>query len=151
MVFDIVWQAHSLNFVPDASEVFRQVNVVIKSGGRYRLHFANPFVFGLWLEEWSGRGYPLNREYRDGPLLRRDPYWYFDTGTGKRRKVAAPMEFVHTLRTVINGLVSNSFKICGIWEDQTGNIEAEPGSWEHLKAVAPPWLTVMCEYAPAQG
>ncbi len=147
--FDVIWQAHSLNFVPEVSDMFRQVSLVIRENGRYRLHFANPFVVGLWLEEWSGRGYPLNREYRDGPLLRRDPHWYFDTGKGERQKVAAPKEFVHTLSKVINSLIANSFRICGVWEDHTGNIKAKPGSWEHLKAVAPPWLTVVCEYAPA--
>jgi SAM-dependent methyltransferase len=145
--FDVVWQAHSLNFVPEVSEVFHQVGLVIRKDGRYRLHFANPFVFGLWLEKWSGRGYPLHREYRDGSFLRCDPHWYFDTGKGKRQKVAAPKEFVHTLSKVINSLISNSFRLCGIWEDHTGNITAKPGSWEHFKAIAPPWLTVVCERA----
>lgn len=145
--FDLVWQAHSINFVPTATDVFHQVRRVVRRQGRYRFQFANPFVFGLWLEPSHG-GYLLTREYRDGPLTRRDPAWYFDSSTGERQKVAAPREFVHTLSTIINGLIDSSFIVRGLWEDQTGSIEAEPGSWEHFKAVAPPWLTVIAEFAP---
>ena len=146
--FDIVWQAHSLNFVPNATDVFRQVSLVVRKKSYYRLHFANPFVFGLWLEEWNGRGYSLHRSYTDGPFRRRDPHWYFDAGKGNRKKVTAPKEFVHSLSTIINGLNASSFRIRGLWEDNSGNFRAKPGSWEHFKAIAPPWLTVLCEYAP---
>jgi SAM-dependent methyltransferase len=146
--FDLVWQAHSLNFVPDSLQVFQQVRLVIKKGGLYRLQITNPFVFGLWLEKWQRGGYPLNRPYGNGAFHRKDPNLYFDTADGKRARAEAPKEFSHTLGTIINGLVANSFRICGLWEDNTGNIKAKPGSWAHLKAIAPPWITLLCEYVP---
>jgi SAM-dependent methyltransferase len=146
--FDLVWHGYSINFVPDAFTVFRQVSSVMREKGQYRLHFANPFVFGLWLEKWTEHGYPLGRPYTDGPFHRDDPYWSFSLADGGRARARAPKEFVHTLSAVVNALISNSFTICGVWEDRTGNIDAEPGSWEHLKAVAPPWLTVFSRYFP---
>ena len=36
--FDIVWHAHSLNFIPDPRPVFDEVARVLRADGRYRLH-----------------------------------------------------------------------------------------------------------------
>jgi len=89
--FDVVWHAHSLNFVPDAAAVFDQVMRVIRTGGLYRLHYTNPFVHGMWEEDWDGRGYPLYRPYVDGAEVSyRDPCWDVDDGTGRRRRVRGP-------------------------------------------------------------
>ncbi|MEO7022585.1 MAG: class I SAM-dependent methyltransferase, partial [Ktedonobacteraceae bacterium] len=41
--FDIVGHPYSLNFVPDARAVFREVARVLSAGGMYYVHCANPF------------------------------------------------------------------------------------------------------------
>ena len=41
--FDVVYQPYSLNFVPDASQVFGQVAGVMRPGGVYHFMCANPF------------------------------------------------------------------------------------------------------------
>lgn len=46
--FDIVWRAHSINFVPDVRLVFTEVSRVLDIGGLYRLEFTNPFIHGSW-------------------------------------------------------------------------------------------------------
>jgi 2-polyprenyl-3-methyl-5-hydroxy-6-metoxy-1,4-benzoquinol methylase len=52
--FDIVWHAHSLNFVPDVGEVFDQVVRVLRPGGQYRLSCWNPMAHGLD-QSWNAR------------------------------------------------------------------------------------------------
>ena len=41
-----------------------------------------------------------------------------------------------------------SDRLLGVWEESSGDPAAEPGTWEHLKAVAPPWLTFWAIYRP---
>src|SRR5262249_9362263 len=45
--FDIVWHPYSLNFVPDARAVFREVARIMRPGGLYHVQTANPFVSGI--------------------------------------------------------------------------------------------------------
>ena len=45
--FDIVWHAHSLNFVPDATTVFAEVARILRPGGKYRLSCHNPYIHGV--------------------------------------------------------------------------------------------------------
>jgi hypothetical protein len=59
-----------------------------------------------------------------------------------------PREFRHTLSTVVNGLVDTGFTIRRL-SDQTSiypDSDAEPGTWDHFVAIAPPWLLVLCDY-----
>jgi SAM-dependent methyltransferase len=140
--FDLVWHGHSINFVPDVACVFREVTSVLRPGGLYRLHFVNPFVHGLWLEPWSG-GYPLRRPYLDGAVVDGlDELWRFQDGHGAEHAMPGPPEFRHTLGTIINTLIRTGFEIRGLWEENTGDLNAVPGSWQHFKAIAPPWLAI---------
>lgn len=52
--FDVVHQPYSINFVPDAVEVFRQVARILRIGGIYRFAFANPFVSSAAQNDWNG-------------------------------------------------------------------------------------------------
>ena len=147
--FDIVWHAFSINFVPETKVVFHEVARVLRVTGLYRIEWANPFVAGLGEEAWNGAGYPLTRPYFDGAeLIFADPYWEVDGGDGGSKRAKGPREFRHTLSTVINGLVERGFVILGVWEESSGDPQAEPGTWEHYKAIAPPWLTLWATYRP---
>ena len=46
------------------------------------------------------------------------------------------------------GMVNLGFVILGLWEDVSADPGAEPGSWEHFKSIAPPWLTIWAGYWP---
>jgi SAM-dependent methyltransferase len=77
--FDLVWHSYSLNFVPDARAVFRQVARVVRRGGLYRLMCANPFVLGAGPRDWDGRGYALTQTYAEGEVVSGvDEQWVYE-------------------------------------------------------------------------
>jgi len=146
--FDLVWHAHSLNFVPEPGRVFAEVARVLRQGGLYRLHCSNPFTHSVDDSHWDERGYALKEPYVDGEIILDDPHWEFEDTEGAPRRVEGPREFRHTLNTLVTGLIEQDFIMLGIWEDRSGDPEAEPGSWDHFKAIAPPWLTFWAAYRP---
>ncbi len=146
--FDVVWHAHSLNFVPDADRVFAEVGRVIRPGGLYRVELVNPFVHGLWQDDWDD-GYRLRLPYTDGAeVVRADAYWEFTDEAGKKRRVKGPREFRHALGGVVNGLIARGFVLLGLWEHEGGDPEAPPGTWSHFEAILPPWLTLWARHEP---
>ena len=150
--FDIIYHAHSLNFVPDARQVFREVARVLRQGGLYRMSCSNPFYHGMEEGNWTGEGYLLKLPYDDGAEMGYDdPYWEFDAGDGTTRRVQGPREFRHSLNTLVNGLVEQGFVVLGAWEHPSGAGDAEPGRWEHFLTVAPPYLTFWASLAPLDG
>lgn len=140
--FDIVWQAHSINFVPGVGEVFSEVTRVLSPGGAYRLEFTNPFILGTWEDSWTGTGYLVAGPYRDGEV-RIDGPWTFDDEAGKPVAVDGPREFRHTFGTIVNGLTAAGLAVAGLWEDVDGDLSAAAGSWEHFRAFAAPWILVV--------
>lgn len=153
--FDIVYQPYSINYIPSIEEVFDEVNRVLKPSGVYDLMFHNPFVHGTWKdgcwgnewqkeELWEGKGYPIWQPYKDGyPIKTSDPNWNFTNKENEAVKLESPQEYRHTLSTVLNGLINRGFEILN-FKEETGSGENEkPGSWEHYKSCAPPWLYVI--------
>ncbi|MCO5199663.1 MAG: class I SAM-dependent methyltransferase [Anaerolineae bacterium] len=142
--FDIVWQAYSINFVPNPRPVLAEVARVLRPGGLFRIEFMNPFTGVLEESEWRDRGYPLRRRYGDGELVWDDDLWDVEQEDGSIIRVPGPREFSHSMSTMINTLVANRLQVIGFWEVQPLNPNAAPGTWEHLVAVAPPWLQFWC-------
>ncbi len=142
--FDLVWQPYSLNFVDDARAVLAGVARLLRPGGFYRLQFANPFVVELDETLWDGRGYPLKLPYVDGAELAvENPDWVVRQADGTERVMTGPREFRHTLSAVVNTLIAQGFVLLGLWEDSEDTApdpQAEPGTWAHFVAVAPPYL-----------
>jgi hypothetical protein len=97
--------------------------------------------------DWNGEGYVLKRPYIDGAeVIFEDTHW--DVG---EQRVEGPREFNHSLSTLVNTLVRYGFVIRGLWEDAEGStpdLNAEPGSWEHFIAIAPPFMIVVATYEP---
>ncbi len=148
--FDVVYQPHSINFVPEVGPVFAEVARVLRRGGLYYLQWHNPFTQPLDESDWDGRGYALRVPYTDGELEIDDPHWDIDAADGSKVRVVGPREFRHRLGTVVNGLISLGFAVLGLWESNDGNADAdaEPGTWEHFQAVSPPYLTLWAAYRP---
>ncbi len=149
-VFDVVWHAFSINFVPDAGQVFDQVQRVVRPGGLYRLQWHNPFIVGVDESDWNGQGYSVQRHYQNGEIEFHTPYWDVPNLDGVRQKVEGPHEFNHTLSTILNGLIQRGFNLLGLWEVETLNPSAALGTWDHLQSVLPPWLTVWARYTAGQ-
>lgn len=144
---DIVWQPYSLNFVPDAAQVFHEVARVLRHHGLYYFNCANPFVCGLTERDWNGAGYVLKQPYQAGAeITYADAPWVHQSG----ETVPQPREYRHTLSTLVNGLVAQGFVIRHVADDRDFNPDptADPGTWEHFTAIAPPWLSFWTSYCP---
>jgi SAM-dependent methyltransferase len=148
--FDVVYQPYSINFVPEVGPVFAEVARVLRKGGLYYLQWHNPFAQPLDERDWDGRGYALRVPYTEGELELDDPHWDIDAGDGGTVRIVGPREFRHKLSTVANGLISLGFSVLGLWEstDSNADADAEPGTWEHFQAVAPPYLTLWAALRP---
>jgi len=148
--FDLVYQPYSLNFVPNARVVFHEVARVLRNGGSYYFNCANPFASGLVASDWNGTGYPLKQPYVDGAAMTYvDEAWVF-RGASPQPSINKPKEYRHTLSTLINGLIEQSFVIERVMEEHFGtpDINAAPGTMEHLSAIAPPWIKFWTSYRP---
>lgn len=147
-LFDVVYQAYSINFVPEVSKVFKGVKRVLRPGGLYRLAFANPFTMTVdeekWtIDAWDEGAYPLTHPYIDGfETTTLYPHWDVQDEDGTWRKIESPREFRHALSTIINELTKLDFTILCLHETTSSKEDPEPGSWDHFMAVAVPYLTV---------
>jgi SAM-dependent methyltransferase len=139
--FDVVWHAYSINFVPEALPVLREVTRVLAPGGFYRIEFANPFVFEVDERSWTGEGYLLRRPYVDGAEMV-DTTWDVWAEDGSTIRIEGPREFRHAMSTMVNGMVAQGLVILGLWEAESPHPAAAPGTWDHYMTVAPPFLTV---------
>lgn len=147
--FDVVYQAYSINFVPEVAKVFRGVKRVLRPGGLYRVEFANPFTMTVddekWLKDsrWKEGAYPLMHPYVDGfETTKIYPHWDVQNADGTWQKITSPREFRHALSTIINELTKLDFTILCLHETTSREEDPEPGTWEHFMAVAVPYLTV---------
>ena len=149
--FDIVWHPYSLNFVPDARAVFREVARVLRPRGLYYLQCANPFCWGLAPQDWNGSAYPLKYPYLQGvETIASDQDWVYERSETSAETIPGPREYRHTLSTLINGLAEQGFVIRHLSEevDLTPDLQAQPGTWDHFVAFAPPWLAFWTLYCP---
>ncbi len=142
--FDLVWHPYSINFVPDARAVFREVVRVVRLGGLYRLMCANPFVMGASPRDWDGRGYALTRTYAEGELVTAaDEQWVYD----REPQAQAPpsREYRHGLGTLMEGLAEHGFRVLRATEDVSTypDPSAGPGTWPHFVSVVRPWLAFL--------
>jgi len=140
--FDIIWQPYSINFVPDAETVIREVGRAIRPGGYYHLDFSNPF-WSMDENDWLPQGYPVKQPYITGSQLQySDPNWTFTNDLDVEQTIEGPREFLHALGTIMNSLVQSGFIMLGLKEWPVGDPSAEPGTWEHLLTIIPPFLTI---------
>ena len=124
--FDIVWAAHGINFVPNARAVIAECSRVLRAGGFFRIEFTNPYAHTLW-DRWNGQGYLVSEPYEDGAeVAESDPFWDVETPEGSHKRI----------------------RLQGVWEHESGDRDAEPGSWHHFESRMPPWLTVWATRAP---
>ena len=137
--FDLVWQAYSINFIPDPLPVLAEVGRVLRAGGRYYLQFSNP-SWTMEESDWTEQGYPLRVPIQQGRELNHlDPHWDVDDSEGNVQKILGPREWMHTYGTLVNGLGRNGLYVYAMYEGPPGDISAEPGSWDHLRAWLPIW------------
>jgi len=150
--FDLVWHSYSINFVPDARAVFREVARVLRPGGLYHFMCANPFVMGASSRDWDGRGYALTLAYVEGAEVAGfDEEWVYDRAG--REPVPPGREYRHGLGTLVGGLSEHGFRILWASEDESmcPDPQAAPGTWDHFVSVVRPWLTFLSRRDPPAG
>lgn len=143
--FDVVWHAHSINFVPTTQPVFDGVARILRSGGYYHLSFHNPFTHGMDDVKWNGVGYLMSEPYIDGAEIDHDrlfevPEWTFENEYGAQHRIRGPREFRHTLSNILNGLTRRGFVLQRFGEETTDSVNPAPGSWEHYLSVVAPYM-----------
>lgn len=153
--FDIVCHPYSINYIPDVSKVFSEVSRVLKPNGLYDLMFHNPFLHGSWKsacwegkwekeELWEEKGYPVWQPYKNGyPIKTVDPDWNFTNSENKEVKIGGPQEYRLTMSRIINGLIERDLEILKFKEEVGLDYESQPGTWEHYKSCAPPWIYML--------
>jgi SAM-dependent methyltransferase len=146
--FDVVWHAHSITFIPEVQTVFAEVARVLRPGGIYHMSCNNPYSAGVDERDWNGTAYPLKDRYVDGELVFADDHWDIGYDDGTSTRVRGPREFRHTMSTLLNGMAERGLILLSFWEDTGDDPDAEPGTWEHLKSVAPPFIGFWTCYRP---
>lgn len=98
--FDIVCQVASCSWIPDIRPVYEQVARVLRSGGLYRVDFANP------VSEF--RDHP---EAQDGgvPLSVKEMVYHHDDRPDD-------IQFRHSLSEVFNGLLDTGFELQRVFD-----------------------------------
>jgi SAM-dependent methyltransferase len=147
--FDIVSHSYSINFVPDARAVFREVARVARAGALYRVMCANPFVMGATPRDWDGRGYTLSSPYAGGAVVQgEDEGWVYEGGAPD--PAPPPREYRHGFAALVGGMAEAGFRILRASEDESldPDPDATPGTWDHFVTVVRPWLTFLSRREP---
>ncbi|MEM7332780.1 MAG: class I SAM-dependent methyltransferase [Chloroflexota bacterium] len=140
--FDLVFQPYSINFVPEASTVIADVSRLLRKNGVYNLEFGNPF-WTMEESDWLEQGYPVKQPYITGKeFLYVNNTWEVEDANGNIQKVEGPKEFLHTYSEIINSFIQNGLMIFHFTEYPKGDNRAEPGSWDHLCSIVPPFITI---------
>jgi ubiquinone/menaquinone biosynthesis C-methylase UbiE len=110
--FDLVYQADSMAYVPDARQVYSEVARVTRTGAIYAVAFTNP---AAEFAEWDGEAYRIAVPYAEKTLPK--PDW--------------AAEFRHYMGEIFNGLIDLGFSIQQVEENPAylRGAQARPGSW----------------------
>lgn len=144
--FDLVWHCHSLVFIDDVDQVFREVSRVLARGGTYVTSTMHPTTLRLY-RTFDGRGWqPLSSYYEDGPIPWKDDAaatWEWEEG----KVLARTIEYAHRIETLVNGIVAAGMLVDGLWEYTDYAIEpkAQPGTDEHLETLFPPFVAIRAQ------
>ena len=112
-------------------------------GGIYFLATSNPFTLGVTETSWNGVGYLLNRPYLQSDLIvSQDAEWVYEEGKRPAPVETDSREYRHTLSNLLNSLFAEGFSLFHMSDSQHCNPDfgSEPGTWDHLASVAPPFL-----------
>ena len=119
--FDLVYQGHCMAWVPDVRQIYSGVVRVLRTGGIYRVDFANPATECMD-NSWDGEGYRITVPYAVTEYIERP-----DNGPDG-------IQFRHHMGDIFNGLLDVGLSIQRVQDSPhyfRQNAEAHPGSWRH--------------------
>lgn len=139
--FDLVYQALSACYVPDVRRLYREVARVLRPEGYYRVEHANPVTLQLPdLDAWDGSAYRLMRPQRSGEPVP----WALPSPDGPEPPVMC-WHYLQPLDDLIGGLGEAGFALLHFAERAAADPSAEPGTYGHLAAYAPPFFTLVAQ------
>ena len=131
--FDLVYQIHSIAWIPDVRPVYREVHRVLRPGGLYGVVHNNPAIhpatFSGGQAGWDGVGYRIVDRYKGGPILNNQ------AGVENMEEGEPTGDNRHLLKDIFGGLLELGFIIRKTEEGEEhlhASITAEPGSWTHM-------------------
>lgn len=141
--FDLVWHMHSLVFVDEPEEVFREVSRVLRKNGLYRMDTMHPVALRMY-DGWSRSGWNFTIPYHDKRALPWKGPAVWDDG---RVKVEAPtLEFGHTIERIVNGIADAGLHIYRLREYSPVIYKnPKPGTDEHVESVFPVFIEVRAQ------
>jgi SAM-dependent methyltransferase len=134
--FDLIYQAISMAFVPDAEQVYREVARTLRRGGLYRVGHCNPATHVVESDSWDGEGYRICVPYVPGRIE--------DEGVGT-------IEFRHTLGDIFNGLVAAGLSVREVHDapfHRRHDTSAPPGSWMHMLTYVHQYFAIVAAKEP---
>ena len=150
--FDIVYQPFSIGYVPDVRVVFAQVAKALRPGGIYYLAGDNPFLCGMSAADWNGEGYVLKAPYVDEAMyVSPDPEWVYARSRQPLPDTRESRLYRHTLANLLNSLLGLGFTLLHVSDSKHiyPDANAEPGTWDHFVAFAPPYVSLWLRFLPA--
>lgn len=119
--FDLVYQGNSMCWIPDVRQVYQGVVRILRSGGIYRVDFANPATEFVDCFHWD-EGYRITVPYAEVESIER-----LEDGPES-------IQFRHHMGEIFNGLIDMGFSIQKVQDSPhyfRQDVDVCPGSWEH--------------------
>jgi SAM-dependent methyltransferase len=121
--FDLVYQAESMSWVPDARQVYQGVARVLRPGGLYRVSFTNPASEFVEMSSWDDEGYRMSVPYEVTEQICASD----DGGPDS-------LQFRHHMGEIFNGLLELGLTVEQVQDSPSyfrKDPDIQPGSWEH--------------------
>jgi SAM-dependent methyltransferase len=121
--FDLVYQAESMSWIPDARQVYAGVARVLRPRGLYRVSFTNPVSEFVELNSWNGEGYAITVPYAKTEMILHPD----EDGPDS-------IQFRHHMGEIFNGLIEAGMSIERVEDDPhlfRQDPTVVPGSWDH--------------------
>ncbi len=113
--FDVVFNAVSVNFIPDVMTMYKEVFRVLKKGGYFFTAFANPILY-CFDEKAEVKKQKLKIKYT---LPYSDLTSISKKKLKKRIETNDTLEFSHTLQALIGDLLDMGFSMCKFETDHS--------------------------------
>ena len=115
--FDLVVNPCSVCFCPDVQPIWQEVFRVLSPGGRLMTGFCNPvqYLFD-----------PLLIEKGEFKVVNRIPYSDLQLSQQRREEILGsdrPLEYGHSLDSLIGGQIRAGFELVGFYEDRWGDAD----------------------------
>lgn len=125
--FDLVYQGESMCYIPDVQPLYSEVARVLKTGGVYRVSFANPATEFVDWNSWEGEGYLISKPYAE-----RSEY--------PKHGEEGSIQFMHHFKDIFNRLIHVGLSIQEVQDSphyfSEAGQQAQPGSWDHWQLYA---------------